>query len=75
MHHIGFLHLSLCLVCANQALVRIYRPSSPCSRETEVERIARLQFKYESADSQSMIIFFTDDGSLDIVSDPAAIAA
>ena len=47
---------------------------SPCSRATEVDRIARLLFKNVSADSQSEMIFVTDEGSFEFESDPAAIA-
>lgn len=48
---------------------------SPCSLATEVERIVRLRLRKVSADSQSIIIFATDEGSFDVTIDPAAIVA
>jgi hypothetical protein len=39
---------------------------SPCSLATEVERIVRLRLRKVRADSQSIIIFATDDGSFDV---------
>uniref|UniRef100_J3L680 Uncharacterized protein n=1 Tax=Oryza brachyantha TaxID=4533 RepID=J3L680_ORYBR len=59
-----------CILISRYREIRV----SPCSRATEVERMARLLFKNVSADSQSEIILVTDEGSLDAESDPAAIA-
>lgn len=54
--------------------VKFYRPS-PCSRATDVERMARLRFRNVSEDSQSMIILVIEEGSSFVETDPTAMAA